>query len=126
LANDRGIFGSSNYVCVVFVINPSGLELGGGIVEDYEIWAATFDTEDIDAEVFDRAVHIAKSVISGFKLRGSEHDLDQSVLDYFFSASAVFQDARGMGYEFTAVLSVESTKLRDGPDFQTCGGSLLE
>jgi hypothetical protein len=93
LANDRSIFGSSDYICVVLVINPGGLELGGGIVEDYKVWAATFDTEDIDAEVFDRAVHIAKGVISGFELRGSEHDLDQSVLDYFFSASAVFEDA---------------------------------
>jgi hypothetical protein len=78
---------------VVLVINPGGLELGGGIVEDYEIWAATFDTEDIDAEVFDCAVHIAKGVVSGFKLRGSEHDLNQGVLDYFFSASAVLQNA---------------------------------
>jgi hypothetical protein len=64
-------------------------------------------------------------VISGFQLRGSEHDLDQGVLDYFFSASAVFEDARGMGNEFAAVLSVKSTKLRDGPDFQTCGGRFL-
>jgi hypothetical protein len=30
-----------------------------------------------------------------------------------------------VGYEFAAVLCVESTKLRDGPDFQTCGGSFL-
>ncbi len=52
-----------------------------------------FDTEDIDTEVFDSAVHIAKSVISGFELRGSEHDLDQGVLDYFFGASAIFQEA---------------------------------
>ena len=93
LANDRSIISGCNHICVVLVINPGGLELGGGIVEDYEIWAATFDTEDIDAEVFDGAVHIAKSVIIGFELRGSEHDLNQSVLDYFFSASAVFQDA---------------------------------
>jgi hypothetical protein len=78
---------------VVLVVNPCGFELGGGIVEDYEIWAATFDTEDIDAEVFDGAVHITKGVISGFELRGSEHDLDQGVLDYFFRASAVLQDA---------------------------------
>ena len=90
-----------------------------------EVWTTTFDTEDIDAEVFDGAVHIAKSVISGFELRGGEHDLDQGVLDYFFSASAVFQDTRGMGNEFAAVLSVKSTKLRDGPDFQTCGGRFL-
>jgi hypothetical protein len=110
---------------MVLVINPGGLELGGGIVEDYKVWAATFDTEDIDAEVFDRAVHIAKGVIRGFELRGGEHDLNQGVLDYFFSASAVFEDARGMGYEFAAVLCVESTKLRDGPDLQTCGGRFL-
>jgi hypothetical protein len=90
LANNRGIFGSGDYVCMVLVINPSGLELGGGIVEDYEVGAATFDSENIDTEIFDRAVHIAKGVISGFKLRGGEHDLDQSILDYFFSASAVF------------------------------------
>jgi hypothetical protein len=70
-------------------------------------------------------VHIAKSVISGFELRGGEHDLDQSVLDYFFRASAVFEDARGVGNEFAAVLSVESTKLRDGPHLQTCGGRFL-
>jgi len=93
LADDRGIFSSRDNVCVVLVINPGGLELGGGIVEDYKIWAATFDTEDIDAEVFNRAVHIAKGVIGGFKLRGGEHGLDQGILDYFFSASAVFQDA---------------------------------
>jgi hypothetical protein len=37
-------------------------------------------------------VHVAKGVIRGFELRGSEHDLNQGVLDYFFSASAVFQD----------------------------------
>ncbi len=30
-----------------------------------------------------------------------------------------------MGNEFAAVLCVESTKLRDGPDFQTCGGIFL-
>jgi hypothetical protein len=64
-------------------------------------------------------------VISGFELRGSEHDLDQGILDYFFSASAVFQDTRGMGNQFTAVLCVESTELRDGPYFQTCGGRFL-
>jgi hypothetical protein len=92
LANDRSIVSSCNHICMVLVINPCRLELGGGIVEEYEIWAATFDTENIDAEVFDRAVHIAKGVFSGFELRGGEHDLDQGVLDYFFSASAVFQD----------------------------------
>jgi hypothetical protein len=59
-------------------------------------------------------------MISRFELRGSEHDLNQGILDYFFSASAVFQDTRGMGNEFAAVLSVKSTKLRDGPDIQTC------
>jgi hypothetical protein len=64
-------------------------------------------------------------VINRFELRSGEHDLDQGVLDYFFSASAVLQDTRGMGNEFAAVLCVESTKLRDGPDFQTCGGSFL-
>jgi hypothetical protein len=110
---------------MVLVINPGGLKLGGGIFEDYKIGAATFNTEDIDAEVFDRAMHIAKRMISGFEFRGGEHDLDQSVLDYFFSASAVFQDARGVRNEFSAVLCVESTKLRDGPEFQTCGSSFL-
>ena len=30
-----------------------------------------------------------------------------------------------MGNESAAVPCVESTKLRDGPDFQTCGGSFL-
>lgn len=30
-----------------------------------------------------------------------------------------------MGNEFAAVLCVESTKLRDGPDLQTCGSSFL-
>ena len=30
-----------------------------------------------------------------------------------------------MGNEFAAMLCVESTKLRDGPDFQTCGSSFL-
>jgi hypothetical protein len=93
LADDRSIFSSGDNVCVVLVINPGGLEFRGGFVEDYEIWAATFNAEDVDAEVFDRAVHIAKGVISGFELRGGEHDFDQGVLDYFFSASAVFQDA---------------------------------
>jgi len=70
-------------------------------------------------------MHIAKGVIFRLKLRGGEHDLDQGILDYFFSASAVFQDTRGVGNEFAAVLCVESTKLRDGPDFQTCGGRFL-
>jgi hypothetical protein len=67
-------------------------------------------------------MHIAKGVIFRFKLRGGEHDFDQGILDYFFSFSAVFQDSRGMGDELTTVLCVESTKLRYGPDFQTCGG----
>jgi hypothetical protein len=110
---------------VVLVIDPCGFKFCGGIVKNNKVRAAAFDTEDIDAEVFDGAVHIAKRVISGFKLRGSEHDLDEGVLDYFFRASAIFQDTRGMGNEFAAVLCVESTKLRDGPDFQTCGGRFL-
>jgi hypothetical protein len=70
-------------------------------------------------------VHIAKAVISGFQLRGSEHDLNQGILDDFFRASAVFQDARGVGDKFAAVLSVENTKLRDGPNLQTRGGRFL-
>jgi hypothetical protein len=64
-------------------------------------------------------------VINGFELRGSEHDLNQGVLEHFFRASAVFQDSKGMGYEFTAMLRVEGTKLLDGPHFQTCGGRFL-
>jgi hypothetical protein len=110
---------------VVFVIDPCRFKFCGCIVENNKVRTSAFDTEDIDAEVFDGAVHIAKSVISRFELRGSEHDLDQGILDYFFSASALFHDTRGMGNEFAAVLCVESTKLRDGPDFQTCGGRFL-
>jgi hypothetical protein len=64
-------------------------------------------------------------VISGLKLRGGEHDLDQGILDYFLRTSGVLQDTRGVGVKFSAMLCVESTKLRDGPYLQTCGDSFL-
>jgi hypothetical protein len=59
-------------------------------------------------------------MISGFKLRGGEHDLYQGILDYFLSLCAIFEDSRGMGDELTTVLCVESTKFSNSPDFQTC------
>jgi hypothetical protein len=54
-------------------------------------------------------------MISGLKLRGSEHDLDQGILDNFLRTSGVLEDSRGVGVKFSAMLCIESAKLRDGP-----------
>jgi len=48
-----------------------------GIVDNYKVWTAAFKAEVVDAEVFDSAVEIRKSVLFRLKLRGSVHELDE-------------------------------------------------